>query len=439
MSARLQRLLLMSGRHLRENPYRELIIKRRLEQQGVEVRFAVPGLGLNKGALAEPVHEDPVLLKEGAIQINGEWDFLQAMRGCQMVVFSTWRSYLPLTRLARAEGRPTINFCATSGLDHWSHGVERCLIRSQFTRRLLKLEHEVMGHSLPPEDQIRIVGSIQYEYPEEYSTEHFPQRDAFCAHYGLDPARPIAVLFPKGIQSFHKKVVAWFPHWNATEVNRYCDWYLDRYVRICHQAREAQCNLLIKMHPTAYVGYNCDTTFESRYWTQFSWARVLEAGHTMAMFRHADVGLGINSHASLDMGYFNKPFVYVDSDQMPPPDLPIFGLNKLVSLTPGPSTHWHSQPWDINPWFRSWLGAFSRSEELAGLLADPVRALPIRADDREAFVAEFWGMEDNQASTRIVEEILQFGQESLSSWRRCFSLPCLRGAIVDTIHRLRGR
>ncbi|MBF0191489.1 MAG: hypothetical protein HQL99_10190 [Magnetococcales bacterium] len=439
MSTKLHRLLLMAGRDLKENPYRELIIKRLLEQRGVEVIFAVPGRGINKGASADAVRDDPVLTREGAIQIDGEWHFRQAMRGCQIVVFSTWRSYLPLTRLAQAEGRPTINFCATSGLDHWSHGVERCLIRSRFTHRMLRFEHETMGLPMPSDDQIRIVGSIQYEYPDDHRPTVFPDRERFCHHYGLDPARPIAVLFPKGIQSFHKKVTAWFPHWNPQQVDQYHQWFLDRYARICEQTRNAGCNLLIKMHPTAYVGYNCDTASESTFWQQFPWAKILEAQHTMAMFQHADVGLGINSHASLDMGYFNKPFIYVDSDLIPLPDLPIFNVNKLVHLTPGPSTHWHTQPMDINPWFRSWLGAFSRVEDLPGLLIDPARTLPIQPADREAFITEFWGVGDNQASVRIVNEIMQFGEESLASWSRRLSWPRWRGRVMDGIHRLRGR
>ncbi|MBF0212875.1 MAG: hypothetical protein HQM00_04825 [Magnetococcales bacterium] len=437
MTPRLQRILLVSGRELRENPYRELIIKTLLERQGIQVRYVIPGGALNKSTSIDTIPEDPVLRQAGALLVSTEAQFRHAMRDCQLVVFSTWRSYITLTRLAQAEGRPTINFCATSGIDHWTHGVERCLIRSPFTHRLLRFEHETMGLPLPPADQIRIVGSIQYTFPENHQPVSFPDRERFCHHYGLDPQRPIAVLFPKGIQLFHKKIALWFKQWNQTQVDAYNQWFLDRYARICQEAQKARCNLLIKLHPAAYAGYLCDSDEEFRYWNRYPWVRILQPEHTMAMFRFADVGLGINSHSALDMGYFNKPFVYVDSDLVSPPELPSFQSIHLSDLPPGPSSHWHTDPTRINPWFHTWLGGFSRVEELAGVLDDPVRALPIDPVDRQAFITEFWGMDDDRAAERIVAEILAFGEETLSSWSRQLSWPRWRGRIADGLHRLR--
>ncbi|MBF0418230.1 MAG: hypothetical protein HQL86_08280 [Magnetococcales bacterium] len=436
---KLRRVLLLSGRHLRENPYRELVIKRRLEQLGVKVKFAVPSRGLNKSAPEEPVHDDSVLEREGAIQLDGEWDFRMAMRSCQMVVFSTWRSYLPLTRMAQSEGRLTINFCASSGLDHWAHGVERCLIRSQYIARQLRYLEQTEGHITPPDDQLRIVGSLQYEFPHDHQPPLFPNREAFCHHYDLDPARPIAVLFPKGIDSFHKKVALWFPHWDRQQVDLYNQWFLDKYAAICHQAREAHCNLLVKLHPSAYASYNCDVSSEIQYWQRYPWTRVLKVEHTMPMYRHMDVGLGINSHSALECGLFNKPFIYVDSDLQPPPDTPSFKNIRLCRLPHGPSMRWQENLVNINPWFWSWLGDFSRAETLAEKLVDPVNALPIRPEDRQAFIHEFWGVEDLNASERIVDEIIRFGEERLGFGSRWLSPSYWRGLLMDGQHWLRGR
>ncbi|MBF0162925.1 MAG: hypothetical protein HQM01_00250 [Magnetococcales bacterium] len=436
---KLQRVLLLSGRYLKENPYRELNIKRLLEQRGVKVKFAVPGRGLNKSVTTEPVHGDPVLMREGAIQLDGEWDFRLAMRGCQMVVFSTWRSYLSLTQLARAEGRLTINFCASSGLDHWSHGVERCLIRSRFIARQLHYMEQMFNLPVLPDDQLRVVGSIQYEYPKDHHPPEFPDREAFCRHYDLDPTRPIAVLFPKGIESFHKKVALWLPHLDKQQVDAYNQWFLDKYTAICDQARKARCNLLIKMHPSAYASYNCEVTSETQYWQRYPWTRILEVEHTMPMYRYMDVGLGINSHSALEAALFNKPFIYVDSDQQPPPDTPHFKNIQLCQLPPGPSMRWHDNPSEVNPWFWSWLGDFCRVEELAEKLVDPIKAVPIRAEDRQAFIDEFWGMDDHMASERIVDEIIRFGEERIGAGSRWFSKPHWRGLMVDGLHRLRGR
>ncbi|MBF0178853.1 MAG: hypothetical protein HQM03_02375 [Magnetococcales bacterium] len=434
----LKRIMLVAGRYQPSTPYRELLVKHRLERMGVEVRFVIPGRGLNKGAELDIGDHAEMLRKERAWRVDGEWEFRKAMRGCQMVVFSTWRSYLKLTLMARAEGRPTINFCAASGQDHWSHGVDRCLIRSAFTKRLLQHLHEEFGHPMPADSDIRVVGSIQYEYPEGQDPIGFPDRESFCRHYGLRPERPIAVFFPKGIQSFHKKVALWFPEWDQERVDRYNQAFLDKYAQICAQVRAAECNLLVKMHPTAYASYNCDSGFEFRYWEQYPWAKVLDAAHTMAMYRYADVGLGINSHSALDMGYFDKPFLYVDSDLLPPPNHPAFDTNKLGRLPVGPSSHWHVGTVTDNPWFRSWLGAFCRVEEIPGFLQNPRESLPYSREDWQAFIQEYWGMKDNNASERIANEILAFGEEFLGSWHRRLSVRHMRGAFWDGVERLKG-
>ncbi|MEO5347313.1 MAG: CDP-glycerol glycerophosphotransferase family protein [Magnetococcus sp. YQC-9] len=428
----------LSGRHLLENPYRELIIKRQLEQRGVEVKFAVPGRGLNQSTPPELIEKDEVLRREGAFPIRNEEGFRRAMRGCQMVVFSTWRSYLPLAQMARAEGRLTINFCATAGLDHWTHGVERCLIRSRFIARQFRFLEQNERYVVPSDDQLRIVGSIQYEYPPEHRPFEFADREAFCRYYDLDPMRPIAVLFPKGIELFHKKVALWFPNWDKSQVDKYNQWFLDAYAAICHQAREARCNLLVKMHPSAYASYKCDVSNDMQFWQNHPWIRVLDVGHTLSMYRHMDVGVGINSHSALDTALFNKPFVYVDSDIPQPPDTHGFKSIELSLLPPGPSTHWHTNPQKVNPWFWSWLGAFSRVGKLGALLDDPVRTLSIRTEDRQAFIDEYWGMDDFRASERIVNEIIGFGEERLGLWSRPFSRAFWRGRVLDGWERVCG-
>jgi hypothetical protein len=228
-------------------------------------------------------------------------------------------------------------------------------------------------------------------------------REAFCDHYRLDPSVPVVVLFPKGIGSFEKKVDVWFPKWTEEKRTAYNRWFLDKYAQICQAVREAGCSLIIKMHPSAYAAYMCRTDQAYIYWEQFPWARVIAPEHTYACHQHAACGVGISTHSSLDLGYFNKPFIYVDSDQVePPPGLP-FHINHLCSLPLGPSSHWDDGSLEsVNPWFPSWLGYFSRVEDLPSLLNREVHQ-PIWPNHRQQFVEEFWHKADGHASERIAE------------------------------------
>ncbi|MBF0419280.1 MAG: hypothetical protein HQL78_03850 [Magnetococcales bacterium] len=413
-----KKILIFGGRYATENPYRELLVKKKLEEKGFSTLFAIPGYRLNKAGYHEKQRNEAPFQRENVVLLDSEQDFYTAVRQCDAVLFSTWRSYLPLTQIARSLGRPTANFCATNGIDYWSHGVDCCLIRSPYTHRMLIHEYENSGHTLPPENRIALVGSVQYEYLESVAAHLVPTKEAFYRRYNLDLSRPLAILFPKGIQSFRDKIPKWFKHWDAHQADVYNQRFLTSYETICQQVKQARFNLLIKMHPSAYAGYLCDAAKEYAYWQQYPWAKVLDPEDTLAMLHHADVGLGITSFSALDLAYFGKPFIYVDSGRIEPPDTLSFAtINQISRIPPGPSSHWHTNPSQfINPWFPGWVGSYCQSEQLAQVLNDPA-SLTVRTEDLATFIEEFWYKNDGLASERIADEFIARCLEPQHSWQ----------------------
>jgi len=426
------RLLLVSGRYLLENPYRELRLKTLFEERGIEVVFALPSRQLNAYGYTEDVRDDPVFQRAGAVWLETVQDYGRHLRHCDTVLFGSWKSYGPLAEMARAAGKPVVNSNTTSGLDHWPHGVDYACVKGPFSKRqMLYFQEKLPGPGNLSEDQIIITGSIIHEHyhQEEGAQPVSLSREAFCKHYRLDPSHPIVALFPKGIGSFEKKIAAWFPDWPDAKRAAYNQWFLDKYTQICRAIREARCNLIIKMHPSAYAAYLTRTDQEYAYWQQFPWARTLAPEHTYACYQCAACGVGISTHSSLDLGYFNKPFIYVDSDQIEPPPAVPFHINHLCSLPLGPSSHWDRGPLEsVNPWFPSWLGYFSRVEDLPGLLNEQVQR-PIAADDRQRFIDEFWHKADGQAGERIVDFVADY-IESWGSSKRIYA------ALKSTVKRL---
>lgn len=423
------RLLLVSGRYLLENPYRELRLKTLFEERGIEVVFALPSRRLNAYGYSQDVKDDHVFRGAGAVWLETEQDYHQHLRRCDAVLFGSWKSYQPLTEVARALGKPVVNFNTTSGLDHWPHGVGYACVKGPFSKRqMLYYQEELPGYGNLRGNEIIVTGSIVHEHygGGEGARPASLNREAFCEHYRLDPSRPTVVLFPKGIGSFEKKIPAWFPDWSDAKRAAYNQWFLDKYTQICHAAREAQCNLIVKTHPSAYAAYRTRTDVEYAYWQQFPWTRVLKPGHTYACYQYATYGVGINTHSALDLGYFNKPFIFVDSDQIELPPKVQLHTKHLCSLPLGPSSHWDRGPLEsVNPWFPSWLGYFSRAEDLASLLNEQVQR-PIPAHHRRRFVEEFWYKADGQAGERIVEFVADYVQNWGTSKRIyaiCTALP----------------
>ena len=408
-------ILFVSGRYVVENPYRELRLKELFESRGKEVLFALPSRNLNQQGYPDSIKLDPVFKVAGAKWLDSVLDFKNWLKDCDGVLFGSWKSYGLLAQMARSSGKAVLNFNSTSGLDHWVHGVSYSCVKGPFSKRQILYYHEQLsGYGNLKKEQIIITGSIIHErYAVNGITSYNKMnREEFCHNYNLDPLLPIVVLLPKGIGSLMKKIPRWFPDWDEKKCSAYNEWFLKKYANICKLVNEAECNLIVKMHPSAYASYLSKTNEEYDYWKRFPWVRVLAPEHVHQCYVNCDFGVGINTHSALDFGFFGKPFIYVDSDQIEPPPQLQFHINDLCDLPPGPSSEWSKNPRShINPWFPSWLGFFSRVKDLPELVNGNLN-FQITPEDRDRFIREFWYKADGQSANRIVE----FVSEYIQSW-----------------------
>lgn len=437
--SKLKRLLMVAGRYQAENPYNELCLKKKIENRGVKVVFALPGRKLNAAGFPDSMRQDPIFKGEGSVWLNNEKDFCHQMRGNDAVLFGSWKGHRRLADLAHREGRLTFDFSGLVGLDHFFVGHDLSFVKSPMTKRFLLASPRTMGWPEVPPERIVITGSIQFEQTPESVLNQIRDRETFCRYYGMDPQRPIAVLFPKAIFGFRKKSQLWYPEWSPEQVDSYNQWFLDKYNEISKIVIDAGLNFMVKLHPSSYAAYWCKEGEEYTYWDQYPWIKLLVPEHTLAMFHHMDVGLGINTSAVMDTGYFRKPFICVDSDQIPIP--PILSKscseNHFCNLTPGPSSHWHSTPLvDVNQWVPCWLGYFAKAHELPSLLSNPT-TFEVNEKDWMDFIAEFWHKNDGNTSERVADFIERYCDQKLGSWKRWASLRHLRGLVLDTLHYLR--
>lgn len=403
------RVLLLSGRYQLENTYRELAVKRALEKRGCDVVFALPSRNINANGYLNEVRDDQRFKQAGAIWIDSEADFRSALKGCDIFLFSTWKSYKPLVSIAHKFDIPCINFQSTSGLDHWISGVDMICARSAFMKRLiLYYANTLSNFGNIKEHQIKITGGVIHENIDGNNLQStLSGRSSFVRYYGLKPERPIVTLFPKGIESFRAKIPKWFPKWNKVQCDSYHQYLLGKYSAICNAVTKAGCNLVIKMHPTSYASYMCKSHEEYGYWSQYNRAVVIAPEHTYALYQHTDVGVGITSHSALDINYFGKPFIYVDSDKIDPPEAIQFHLSHLTALPTGPSSNWKSDDLKtVNPWFPSWVGYYSSADGLPDYLNE-VKLNRFEQQDYNKFIEEFWFKKDGKSSERIADIVIE--------------------------------
>jgi len=407
-----KRILLVSGRCIIENPYRELPLLNLLRKKGFDAQLLLPGYNINAFGYDKQFQNDPVFQNNKCFWIDSLSAYKKLVKRYDAVMLGSWKTYSTLSHVARSYGKLVFGYQSTTGLDHWHNDVDFAFLISNFKKRFMLYAFKEFENIDDPPDSnsLIITGSIAHD---RYINKHNNlkiDRETFLRSYDLNLGSNTVVLFPKATKVFSDKIDLWFRDWSEKKREAQKVWYLNKYEEICNAVINADSNLLIKMHPSAYASYRTSLSYERKFWNQFPWAKVLKPEDTYSCYEHLDFGIGINSQAALDLGYFDKPFIYVDSDQ---PAIPENLIKTHLTKTPnGPSSHWNRDGFDdVNPWFPSWLGHFSRAQDLPDLLNDP-DAKRVSPEHREAFVKEYWYRSDGKASERIVSVV----EKKLDEW-----------------------
>ena len=443
----MSRVLIVCGRLIVENSHRELCLKAAFEEKGHEVTFCLPGRTINAAGFMPDAVKEPLFQSHGAVWLDSLDDFSRLVSRHDAVVFGSWKNYWQLSRIAKSKGRPVIDYQSSGGFEHWPGGVDLACVRSTYSKRRLLCwpDTRPSGVGLVTEDQMVITGSCQLGKTFVGRPQDTEKREKFCRAYDLDPSRPIVTFFPKAVGQLDEKVGIWFSEKTDKERAAYSGWLKDKYGEICHRIVEAKCNLVVKMHPHAYAGYRTTNNWERDYWSRIPEARIVFPADVNTLFEVLDIGVGTDSHIALDMGYFGKPFVYVDSDLLEPPPNWDFEVLPTLDLPLGPSSHWDDKPSSSgNLWFPSWLGHACRAADLPALLSDPTK-YQIRKDHWKSFIKEFWHTTDGRDSARnIVTEAASI-IERFSRPRRYYmisrhaigtSAQSVRNHTVSICHRL---
>lgn len=189
----------------------------------------------------------------------------------------------------RARGHATAQLATLLG-DFCHHGAEHLLMQHPLTLFFeMDYNNTRQSRTLATAASIQFTGNIFFEPTANRLVNDYPDREAFCARYGIDPARPLLLWLPNS-----------------------CDARSDSYARVARAAREAGANLLAKLHPWEYAfrkhggphPWGLDDTTD-RIWnvpavdeTDGAWA-----------CRFCDLALLRGSATILEMPFYRKPSV----------------------------------------------------------------------------------------------------------------------------------
>lgn len=395
--------MILSGRYVAENCYRELNICEEFISNGWNPVFCIPGRKLHPQGYPEEYRNDKIFKEYNVEHLDNSREYYKLLRFLRpkFILFGSYASYAKLTIASRTLGYKTMNYNSTSGLDHWWHYVNHVFVKGQFVVNQL-LERDRHNLLIPRRSKIHVTGSVAHE---RFGNITIKSRSQYAKEYGLNENKKWAVFFPKGA-NLRVKLDTWFKRWPVNRRDTWIDRMHQLYKEICAITLDSGLELIIKLHPSDYAGYIAGKDEAKQFFSGLEGVKILDPKDTYSTYEHMDIGLGTITHSALDIGYFKKPFIYVDTNKFEKPNYNSWKLDKFLSIPAGPSSSWD----DHNPdrkyiWFPSWLGEYATVEKLA-IMIEKALSGGVKTEHHKMFMNEYWGGRSIKASTEITRKAI---------------------------------
>ncbi|MHC1752690.1 hypothetical protein [Humidesulfovibrio sp.] len=266
----------------------------RLRDSGLscEVLFSVgPPRGLKLG-VDVPLERVPELAARG-VHFLGRTEVLNRAEKSPARLTVTDAHHDPdlprLVRGLRARGHITAQMATLLG-DFCHHGAEHLLMQHPLTLFFeMDYNHTPEGRGFAQAKTIQFTGNIFFEPTANRLVNDYPDREAFCARYGFDPARPLCLWLPNS-----------------------CDARSETYGQVIEAVRGAGANLVVKLHPWEYAfkKHGGEHPWGLAATTDVLWSvqAVDETDGTWA-YRFCDVAMVRGSATILELPFLEKPCV----------------------------------------------------------------------------------------------------------------------------------
>ncbi|HER26155.1 MAG TPA: hypothetical protein ENI69_03505 [Rhodospirillales bacterium] len=219
------------------------------------------------------------------------WDDLHGMIDwAEVVLFSLAKHYNSAADYAREKGKVILQHLDVTAMHTFLYNPDIIAVRGAFDVQ------RIMRETGLPRDAIEITGCTQLD--QAVSTKNYPSREAFCAEYGLDPEKKIA-LFVSTCPAGHRP---------STQ---------SLYKRVCDIVKESSGHaLIIKPHPREYGAVKQDVFYgdsDTPPWECYSpGVPACRQEDGIDAFRYCDVIIAQMAWTCFEAALFRKPTIYVD-------------------------------------------------------------------------------------------------------------------------------
>jgi len=407
----LKKVILISGRYIEHNPYRELIIFKKLKADGYKPMLFFPTQSYKRGYPNE-VLNDPIFKKYSPKTFNNSLSLLLQTIGSKYYIMGSDYFYNSIGLLLRIFKKKIISYDSAGGMDHKQNFANITCIKSKYYSKYIKtIEYGWAKYlyksklikkmlKLDPQNSQIISGSIIYENCYKVSSAKNDLKNKY-------EINDLIIYFPKSIITYQEKLNLWFKdEKNKDVINSFSKKHKDLSFQIIRKFIDCGFDILVKLHPSIYNSSKIKFAEEKDFWVSAG-AKIMDPNDSFSFYDNLDLGISLNSHSCMDVNYFRKPFLFIEDGQsLPSLDAPSWQFHKYTSLPLGPIEDWGKKI-DVpkNKFFPTWVGYYSNLNSLTEEKISSYIQTPIDKTYYDRFIEEFWFKDDNNASQRIVDQL----------------------------------
>ncbi len=407
----MKQIILISGRYIQHNPYRELVIYDKLKKEGYEVLLFLPTLNFARG-YPDDIIKDSTFKRYSPKFFKSTLSLVLQTINHKYFLLGSDYLYNGFGLLMRLLNKKVISYDSAGGMDHKQNFANITCIKSKYYSRYIKtIEYGWAKYlyrsklfkklfKLNSDESHLITGSILYEHKPKNNLT----RDDLRNKYSINN---IVVFFPKSIITYHQKLHIWF---NGVKDGKAIKVLSRKHKDLCIQTvnRLVKCGFdpVIKLHPSIYNSSKSKFEEETAYWRN-SGAKLMDPMDSYSFYKSIDLGISLNSHSAMDVNYFRKPFLFIkDGQSLPALEAPSWQFHKYTSLPLGPSEDWiKNLDKAENKFFPSWVGYYNNINSLTNEKLLHYINNSIDESYYDKFIEEFWLIDDDNASQRIIDQL----------------------------------
>jgi hypothetical protein len=189
-------------------------------------------------------------------------------------------------KIAKAKGAKTIQI-SEQFVDFYYHGADICLL-------ICELQNEVFKDKDINVKNVIHSNCLVWDHVSDCLPYNLSY-DEFCCKYNLNKNKPFFIWMPDGVQCQHSKAQ-------------------EAYNKVCNLD-----NIIVKLHPMEYKRHKADRLGGKWSYEVFcdrDDVAVLEPFDTYWCYKYCSSGIGYQTSSGIEFGLFNKPFIYIDVDDL---------------------------------------------------------------------------------------------------------------------------